>query len=128
MAASLHLVKPPRAASFRWNRADFLAAAAEALLLEFQVGGLHHLAVGLDVVVDLLAELIARPAAGIDRHRLELLAHAGVRERAPQLALELLRDRARRAGAHESAAPQADIDLGKPGLGHARYLRQLGRA
>src|SRR5262245_56636138 len=83
-----------------------------ALVLEFQIRGLDPVAEQLDVALDPAAEFFARPAARIDRHGLELLAHAGVRQRATDLGIELLDDRGRRVGGHEESAPQADIDVG----------------
>ena len=79
------------------------AAGREAptLLLELQIGRLDDIGEDLDVAVDFIAELLAVTAAGVDRHRLELIAHPRIGQRAPRLRTELVGDRGRRAGRDE---------------------------
>src|SRR5262249_34341222 len=74
---------------------------SECLLLEFQIGGLDDVGEDLDVAIDFLAELLAGTAAGVDRHRLELIAHPRIGQCAPGLRSELVGDRERRAGRDE---------------------------
>src|SRR5262249_49911748 len=124
-AADESLISQHRSStSVAWS--EFAAAARQRiLLLEFQIGGLDDVGEDLDVAVDLLAELLAGPAAGIARHRLELLAHPAIGERAPHLRIELVRDRRRRAGRDEYAAPEPDIHLRVACLRHARHVREF---
>src|SRR5262249_41212609 len=93
-------LQPRSSTSVAW-RALAAAAREPILLLEFEIGSLDDVGENLDVAIDLLAELLAGTAAGVDRHRLELLAHPAIGERQTQLRIELMGDRRRRADRDE---------------------------
>src|SRR5262249_32180461 len=93
-------LQPRSSTSVAW-RALATAAREPILLLEFEIGSLDDVGEDLDVAIDLLAELLAGTAAGVGRHRPELLAHPAIGERAPPLRTELVGDRGRRAGRDE---------------------------
>src|SRR6516225_2634581 len=87
--------------TFVATRAAAASHEEPTLLLELQMGGLDDVGKDLDVAIDRLAELFAGTAAGVDRHRLELVAHPRISQCAPGLRAKLVGDRRRRAGRDE---------------------------
>src|SRR5262249_62375006 len=103
-----HRPCPRPSTGCRWPKQFFVAAGvrlssrqALTLLLELQIGGLDDIGEDLDVAFDFIAEFLAGTAAGVNRHRLELVAHPRIRPRAPRLRTELRGNRGRRAGRDE---------------------------
>src|SRR5712671_5486416 len=88
---------PPPVFDFCLWGAVTAAAKAQILFLKLQIGGFDDVGEDLDIAVDLLAELLAGTAAGIDRHSLELVAHPWVSHCAAQLRTEFVGDRRRGA-------------------------------
>src|SRR6202035_2973466 len=102
-----------------------------ATLLRRNVVGADHLAPQLDLAAQQRGRRLGAFLGGGELVHAALgegLLHLGVGERGAQRGVELVDDRARRAGRRQQHVPEIDIELGVAEFAERRQVRQAGKA